>query len=418
MNSLNINLDFGTEQRIVGKVAWIEKQRRAAIEWDSDFIANPLPISPYAIRSLEGLYYGPYTPFDGLPGVLADSLPDGWGRLLVDRETAQKKKRVDDLTPVDRLAIIGRHGMGAICYQPEDPWNICPDITPDWFINMRDSIDNDISIEDLYRLRMANAGSAGARPKFVALFNPETGILRDSRNSEEEGFAHYLIKARSLSDSGTATREEMAYSEMARAAGIDMLYTELIKTRSGEDLFATRRFDRPGNGRRLHMHSVSAILNADFSVPSVDYETVLKLTGFMTKNHSDIEEMFRRMVFNVLAHNRDDHIKNHAFLMDDQGTWRLSPAYDLSFSDGPGGEHSLCINGNGRNPSYQDIVAVGEGAMIKKHRISDIIGRVRDGIRQWEFFADIHGIPAKRRKQIRERLDFVDVKPSSGYPEP
>jgi len=406
---LNIELDFGDHRRLVGQVAWVKNQRRAAIEWARDFVADSLPISPYMIRSFQGLHFGEYAPFDGLPGVLADSLPDGWGRLLIDRELARRGRAVHDLTPVNRLAIVGQHGMGALSYHPEEELAEKGDIDLDWFADTVKHIEQDVSVEDLRRLRAGSGGSAGARPKFVALLNPETGVLRDHRSRAEEGFSHYLIKFRSASDPISAACEEQAYAEMARAAGIGMSDTRLLRTGSGEDLFATGRFDRPG-GQRLHMHTVAGILNADFTAPAVDYENLMKLTRFMTNHHGDVEEMYRRMVFNVLTHNRDDHIKNHAFLMDHRGTWRLSPAYDLSFSDGPGGEHHLSVNGNGRNPGQEDLLAVGQGAGMKTRRAAEIIEQVRNAAHQWPVFADASRVPETRTRVIAERLNLIGIR--------
>ena len=405
---LNIELDFGDHRRLLGQVAWVKGQRRAAIEWAPEFVSDPLPISPYAIRSFQGLHFGEHTPFNGLPGVLADSLPDGWGRLLIDRELARRGRAVHDLTPVNRLAIVGQHGMGALSYHPEEELAEKDDIDLDWFADTVKHIKQDVSVEDLRRLRAGSGGSAGARPKFVALLNPKTGVLCDHRGRAGEGFSHYLIKFRSASDPISAAREEQAYAEMARAAGIDMSDTRLLRTGSGEDLFATRRFDRP-EGRRLHMHTVAGILNAEFTAPAVDYENLLRLTRFMTNHQGDVEEMFRRMVFNVLTHNRDDHIKNHAFLMDHRGTWCLSPAYDLSFSDGPGGEHHLSVNGNGRKPGQEDLIVVGQEAEMRKRRVAEIIEQVRHAAHQWPVFAEASGVSEARSSEIAKRLDFIGI---------
>ena len=403
---VNIELDFGDHTRMIGQVVWVPDRRVAAVEWDAGFTAGPLPISPYAITSLHGLHFGGRTPFEGLPGLLADSLPDGWGRFLIDRELARRGRAVHELTPVDRLAIVGCHGMGALGYRPEEEPAGQADIDLDWFTETAKHIEDDLSVEDLRRLRAGSGGSAGARPKFVALLNPGTGALRDHRGRVGEGFVHHLVKFRAASDPGSAAGEEQAYADMARAAGINMSETMLLRTGSGEELFATRRFDRPEGGR-LHMHTVAGILNADFTAPTVDYGTLLKLTWFMTNHHGDVEEMFRRMVFNVFAHNRDDHIKNHAFLMDRHGTWRLSPAYDLGFSDGPGGEHHLGVNGNGRNPSHEDLIAVGQVAGLKPHRVIDILEWVGGVIQQWPTFADRNGVPVHRRDELARRMAMV-----------
>ena len=400
---LTIELDFGDRVRRVGEVAWIPDRRVAAIEWASDFVAAPLPLSPYAIRSWRGLHMGGNAPFEGLPGLLADSLPDGWGRLLVDRELVRRGRALSELTPVDRLAIVGRHAMGALSYRPEEELVESADIDLDWFAETSPQVEDDLPVENLRRLRAGSGGSAGARPKFATLLDPRTGVLRDHRRSVQQGFGHYLVKSRSSSDSFSAGQEEQAYAEMAREAGIIMSECRLLTTRTGDHLFATRRFDRPQGGR-LHMHTAAGILNADFVTPAVDYETLLRLTRFMTNHQGDVDEMYRRMVFNVLAHNRDDHLKNHAFLMDDSGTWRLSPAYDLSFSDGPGGEHHLSVNGNGRNPGIDDLNAVGKGAGLRPARVKEIIAQVEQAVRQWPSHAERNGVPKRRRRDIGDRL--------------
>ena len=403
---LNIELDFGDCKRTVGQIEWIPNQRVAAVEWDIGFSATPLPISPYTISSLDGLHLGKPYPFEGLPGVFADSLPDGWGRLLIDRELARQGRALHELTPVDRLAIVGRQGIGALAYWPEEEPAEQDDIDLDWFTETAAQIEGELPVQDLRRLRAGSGGSAGARPKFFTLLNTETGILRDYRRKAQEGFEHYLVKFRSTSDPVSAAREEQSYAEMARLAGIDMPETILLETKFGEDLFAARRFDRQ-DVTRLHKHTVAGILNADFAVPAIDYEALLRVTRFMTDNRSDVVEMFRRMVFNVLAHNRDDHMKNHAFLMDRNGSWRLSPAYDLSFSNGPGGEHHLSVNGNGRNPSRADLVAVGQRNEIEPRCANEIIEHVAQAVCQWKAIAEASGVPTSRNAEIAERIGMV-----------
>ncbi len=403
---LTLALDFGTSKRALGQMLWDETRRVAAVEWDADFARDPLPLSPYAIRDFTTLHLGPSTPFDGLPGVFADSLPDGWGRLLIDRELTRRGKPLHLLTPVDRLAIVGQSGMGALTYHPEEEITPPEEIDLDWFARTVTDLDGDIPVADLQRLRAGTGGSAGSRPKFVALLDPERGTLRDHRAQPAAGFEPWIIKYRSADDPATAAEEEQAYALMARAAGIDMPATLVLRSDSGESYFAARRFDRDGP-RRLHMHTAAGLLNADFRAPSVSYETLLKLTRFVTRHHDDLTEMFRRMVFNVLAHNRDDHTKNHAFLMDARGEWRLSPAYDLSFSDGPGGEHHLDINGEGRAPGKADIVAVGKATGLRPTEIGDIIDTVSVAVLDWRTHAEAAGVPARRRQDIATRIASV-----------
>lgn len=386
--------------RPVGQLAWDPARRCAAVEWDPAFIADPLPISPYHIKTLAGLYRtGNPAAFDGLPGVFGDSLPDGWGRLLIDRELERRGGGRTALTPVDRLAIVGAHGMGALTYRPEQRTVEANSVDLDWFADLATSMAEDASIEDLRKARAAAGGSAGARPKFVALLDGKTGRVRDHRRSPERGERQVLIKHPATSDSPTAIEEEEAYARMARAAGIAMPWTMVLRSGRGDRFLAVERFDRRGAGR-VHMHTPAGLLDVDFRQPSIDYETLLKLVRWTTRHAGDQDEMFRRMTFNVLSHNRDDHLKNHAFLMDPEGSWRLSPAYDVSFSDGPGGEHHLAIAGEGRRPGRAHVEALGRALGMKPAAIAALVDPVRAAVADWPRHADAARVPSRRARQI------------------
>jgi serine/threonine-protein kinase HipA len=322
---LRVEIAFHPDDvRPVGQIAWDSARRSAAVEWAPSFMAAPLPISPYHIKTLAGLYRtGNTAAFEGLPGVFGDSLPDGWGRLLIDRELERHGSSRTAITPVDRLAIVGTHGMGALIYRPEERVVGPNSVDLEWFADLATSMAEDASVEDLRRARAAAGGSAGARPKLVALLDAQTGRLRDHRRTPERGERQVLIKHRATTDSPTAIEEEEAYARMARAAGIAMPWTMVLRSRRGDTFFAVERFDRSGAGR-VHMHTAAGMLDVDFRQPSTDYENLLKLVRWSTRHAGDQNEMFRRMAFNVLAHNRDDHLKNHAFLMDAGGGWRLS----------------------------------------------------------------------------------------------
>jgi serine/threonine-protein kinase HipA len=181
---------------------------------------------------------------------------------------------------------------------------------------------------------------------------------------------------------------------MAREAGVVMPDSKIFPSNDGPGYFGVKRFDRDGN-RRIHMHTICGLLHADFRLPSIGYEELLKATQTLTRQHSDVEQMFLRMVFNVCAHNRDDHTKNHSFLMNSHGEWRLSPAYDVTFSDGPGGEHTLDIAGEGKNPSLEDIQNVGCSVGISKVIMAECVDRVRASIDKWSEFADRNGLPKR-----------------------
>jgi len=270
-----------------------------------------------------------------------------------------------------------------------------------WFADLATSMAEDATVEDLRRARAATGGSAGARPKFVALLDGQTGRLRDHRRSPEPGERRVLIKHRATTDSPTAVEEEEAYAQMARAANIALPWTMVLRSGRGDAFLAVERFDRRGTGR-VHMHTAAGLLDVDFRQPSVDYGNLLKLVRWTTRHAGDQDEMFRRMAFNVLAHNRDDHLKNHAFLMDASGRWRLSPAYDLSFSDGPGGEHHLAIAGEGRRPGLTHIEAVGRALGMKPAAIAALVDPVRAAIADWPRHADAAGVPSRRAHQIAD----------------
>lgn len=398
---LRIDMAFAPNDiRSVGQIAWDSARRSAAVEWDPAFVADPLPISPYHIKTLTGLYRtGHPAAFEGLPGVFGDSLPDGWGRLLIDRELERRGSTRTAITPVDRLAIVGTHGMGALIYRPEEHAVGPNSVDLGWFADLAASMGENASVDDLRRARAAAGGSAGARPKFVALLDAETGRLRDHRLPPEPGERHVLIKHPATTDSPTAIEEEEAYATMARAAGIAMPWTRVLRSRRGDPFLAVERFDRSGAGR-VHMHTAAGLLDVDFRQLSIDYENLLKLVRWTTRHAGDQDEMFRRMTFNVLAHNRDDHLKNHAFLMDAGGSWRLSPAYDLSFSDGPGGEHHLAIAGEGRRPGRAHVEAVGRRLGMKPAAIDAVIEPVRAALADWPRHADAAGVPSRRVQQI------------------
>ncbi|AXQ96117.1 type II toxin-antitoxin system HipA family toxin (plasmid) [Cereibacter azotoformans] len=386
--------------RPVGRIAWDPARHSAAVEWDPAFLADPLPISPYHIKTLAGLYRtGNPAAFEGLPGVFGDSLPDGWGRLLIDRELERRGSGRTAITPVDRLAIVGTHGMGALTYRPEERTVDLAGIDLEWFADLATSMAEDASVEDLGKARAAAGGSAGARPKFVALLDVETGRVRDHRRTPERGERQVLIKHRAAADSPTAIEEEEAYARMARAAGIAMPWTMVLRSRRGDPFLAVERFDRRGAGR-VHMHTAAGLLDVDFRQPSIDYANLLKLVRWTTRHAGDQDEMFRRMTFNVLTHNRDDHLKNHAFLMDPRGSWRLSPAYDISFSDGPGGEHHLAIAGEGRRPGRKHVDEVGRALGMKPAAIAALVDPICAAVADWPRHADAAGVPSRRAKQI------------------
>jgi serine/threonine-protein kinase HipA len=262
-----------------------------------------------------------------------------------------------------------------------------------------------MDIADIDTLQGAQGGSAGARPKIMIGFNEaRNSWVLDYGQTMEPGFDRWMVKARGVGDPADIGVEEQAYASMARAAGLEMAETRIFQTRKESRLFATKRFDRTPAGR-LHMHTASGILNASHRQASLNYGQLHKLTLMMTRDSSEVLRMFRRMVFNVYARNRDDHAKNHAFLMNADGRWILSPAYDLTFSSGPGGEHSVDIAGEGRSPDMKHLLTVSRQASISDQDARDVIDQVRTAIEGWQQFAEKAGLSKSRTTELDRILN-------------
>jgi serine/threonine-protein kinase HipA len=406
VEKLAVKLDFYGRSLDVGTLAWSRDERRAYFQYHRDFLDAPLPLAPFRLAPADGVVAAPYAPFDGLHGLFNDSLPDGWGRPLLDRRL--QKHSVDHrlLTPLDRLAFVGRRGMGALRYVPDQVFgeNTEGEISLDWVAAQAEAVQAEVDEADVDRLQDIQGGSAGARPKIMVGLNAGTGrVVADSGGNLPDGFAHWMVKFRSNVDPQAIGAEEYAYSIMAREAGLVVPATRLIKG-DKDSYFAVQRFDRTPEGS-AHIQTVSGLLEADHKSPQIDYETLLKVTRLLTKDERHVRQMFRRMAFNVLARNRDDHSRNHAFLLASDGFWHPTPAYDLTLSEGPGGEHSLAVYGEGRRPTRKDIQAVGRGASIPDGEIREILDAVHAAIDRWPEFAASAGLSQKRADAIDHLLN-------------
>lgn len=403
----SVYLDLEGNEKKLGTLAWSGKERRAYFEYSAEFLAAPLLISPFHMMAATGLIAAPRDPFDGLHGLFNDSLPDGWGRLLLDRRLQRAGIDYTQLTPIDRLSAVGRTGMGALMYVPDlpDDQKQQTDADLDWFADQVELVQTDMDVADIDSLQGAQGGSAGARPKImIGLNKAENTCVLDYGQSLDPGFERWMVKAPSSDDPREIGAEEKAYALMAVAAGLEMADTHLFDTRKGRRLFATKRFDRTPAGR-LHMHTASGLLNASHREASLNYEQLHKLTHMMTRDAAEVLKMFRNMVFNVYAKNRDDHARNHAFLMDGNGRWSLAPAYDLTFSSGPGGEHSAAISGEGRTPGLPHLLAVARGASISDHDAKEVIEQVRTAIGRWRQFAERVRLSKSRTAELDRFLN-------------
>lgn len=389
------------EGRLVSVGRLARKDRELLFEYDPSFLGLGLQLSPFKLPLRSGVVTGNSGLFDGLMGVFEDSLPDGWGRLLIDRRAAKAGLSPVSLGPLDRLALTGARAMGALVYEPEvalEPPSVfsLPELEADAEAVLRDA-----QGPDLDRLIALGGSPQGARPKVLIQLADDGGAYYGDRHSRP-GCTAYLVKFRARDDEKHAGALEHAYMRMAAAAGIDVPPTKMLgRTKSHPGYFAIKRFDRDGK-RKLHLHTFAGLLHAPHSYPSTTYQSLLGATRQLTRDESAVAEMFRRACFNVFAHNRDDHTRNFAFLMDEHGEWRPSPAYDLTYSHGPGGEHSMLVGREGAHPGEADLVELAASVDLNQPR--PIIDEVRTAIEGFSRYADEALVPKRASAKVARAL--------------
>jgi len=357
MKSVN-KLTVTYHDRYVGSLSMTPDNRLCAFQYDKSWLANGFSISPLDLPLKPNLFIAKPEPFWGNFGIFEDSLPDGYGRYLLNRML--KKQGINDslLTPLQRLSIVGTSGMGALCYIPETYLGEEKTL-PEWDELQQMALDilSEKSDKDEDILYFNSGNSGGCRPK--CLFHDTEGA--------------WLVKFRHTYDPGDMGVMEYRYNETARRCGIDVPDFKLINGK----YFATKRFDIE-NGKRLHVATAGALLNESIAQPKLDYKTLLHLTGYLTQDAKQVDEMFRRMVFNVLTDNKDDHAKNFSFICR-EGIWSLAPAYDLTLcNNGYNGEHATSANNNGR-PTVEDMITVGESIRISRKKGMDMIHSIAEG---------------------------------------
>ena len=352
--------------KLVGTLAKTP-DRLVAFEYDNDWIASGFSISPFSLPLQKKVYLPKFEPFDGLFGVFNDSLPDGWGRLLVDRLLLKNKINPSEIDNLNRLAVVQQSGMGALTYQPEHKFETQEQESDfDKLAQECSKILESKSSGNLDELFKLGGSSGGARPKILTKINGED----------------WIIKFPSSQDPKNIGEQEYKYSLVAKDCGIKMSETKLFGSKICSGYFGIKRFDRgvnEGKNKKIHMVSVSGLLETSHRLPNLDYNILMKLTLELTKNYQDIEQLYRLMCFNVFAHNRDDHSKNFSFLYDEnRKEWHLSPAYDLTYSSSFNGEHATTINGEGKNPSLEEILTVAKNIGIKEKLAREIALDIKD----------------------------------------
>ena len=334
-----------------------------AFEYDSDWLNNGFSISPFSLPLIKKVFIPKYDPFGGLFGVFNDSLPDGWGRLLVDRLFLKNKINPNEIDNLNRLAVVQESGMGALTYKPEHKFESENNISDyDILAQECSKILESQNSDNLDELFFLGGSSGGARPKILTSIDNED----------------WIIKFPSSSDPKNIGEKEYQYSLCAKDCGIYMTETRLFPSKICSGYFGIKRFDRK-NTKKVHMVSASGLLETSHRLPNLDYNILMKLTLELTRNYLDIEQLFRLMCFNVFANNRDDHSKNFSFLYDDKkNEWHLSPAYDLTYSFSFNGEHATTINGEGKNPTLDDILAVAKNIGLKEKFAKDIASDIQE----------------------------------------
>lgn len=371
MNKIKSLQVFYNEKK-VGTLA-LMKNNIVAFEYDSNWITNGFSISPFSLPLKKQVFIPRIDPFDGLYGVFSDSLPDGWGRLLVDRMLNSQNINPREISQINRLAIVGETGMGALSYKPE--YNLLEDKDyQEDYDNLALSCKKILNTEysaDLDKLFKLGGSSGGARPKILTKIDNED----------------WIIKFPSSLDDSNIGKLEYLYSVCAKKCKIDIPETKLFPSKISSGYFGIKRFDRKklstGAIRKLHMISVSGLLETSHRIPNLDYNDLMQLTLNLTKSFEEVEKLFRLMCFNVFSHNRDDHSKNFSFIYnEDLNKWELSPAYDLTYSYSINGEHATTINGNGVNPGLTDILKVAEKIGLDKKKAEKIAIEIKEIVKK------------------------------------
>lgn len=396
----------------IGTVAQESSAQAAVFTYEKDFLRSGIELSPLWMPLSERNYSFPglrRESFRGLPGMLADSLPDRYGTRLLERAFAERGREAESILAVERLCYTGSRGMGALEYRPEDSLVTTIDESLDLDVLVRAASEVltareqlRASSSDIRQLISVGTSAGGARAKAVIAWNRETGDVRSGQIAARPGYEHWIVKFDGVTgnrdhgdkDDGTEfTRIEYAYHLMAVAAGIDMSECLLLR-QAGKYHFATKRFDRIGDsGEKLHMQTLGALAHYDFNDPGANsYEQAAQVLYRLGMGKKEAEQLYRRMVFNVMARNQDDHVKNISFLMDRRGRWSLAPAYDVTFAMDPDNHwlrrHQMSVNGKLENISAEDLLASAKNMNLSELRAKRILNEVSAALAGWSDFAE------------------------------
>ncbi len=409
----------------VGAIAWNAETGFATFQYDKDFLKLGIDLSPILMPISQGEKLFEFqenrgnATFKGLPGLLADILPDKYGNALINTWLVRQGRPTNSLNPVETLCFIGGRGMGALEFEPVQPktnnlstkleMGSLVDIAQEILSGRKDFTTNLIEPEEKALFDMLKIGSSagGARAKALIVYNEKTGEVRSGQAGAPKGFEHWLIKFDGVSDAQFGAtigygRVEMAYHQMAIDAGIHMMECRLLEE-NGRAHFMTKRFDRVPGKQKIHVQTFCAMRHFDFNEVNVySYEELFETMRMLGLSYPEAQELFRRMVFNVMSRNCDDHTKNFAFVMHESGNWQLSPAYDVCHAYRPGSEwvsqHALSINGKRKNNTREDLLTVGKRMNIKN--TEEIIDKVSSVVSKWSDYASAVNVDDQLRDAI------------------
>lgn len=373
--NLDVHLHAYGVRRHVGKLA--AHSNAILFQYTPEFLDSGINISPFRLPLSPEVREDPKRTFDGLFGVFNDSLPDGWGLLLLDRALRKKGSSLHACLPLQRLAMVGAHGMGALEYTPaaeqaEEAVSVAEldALAEDSLRILRDA---PVDAGQLDKLIQLNGSSAGARPKILVNVADDFRIVPQGAG-EPQG-TPWIIKFRSAHEPPNTGLTEYAYSLAAREAGLDMPETHLFPSATSPGYFGVQRFDRV-HGQKVHVHTACGLLHASHRDPSLTYESLLRLTLLLTKDIREVLKMVRLMVFNVRSGNRDDHSKNFSFLLNKENQWRMAPVYDLTPSEGINGEQTCMVNNKGKDITEKDFLAAAATVDVDASTVREIMQQV------------------------------------------
>ncbi len=400
INKLNIWLN-NDGRELVGQMILSEKD--VLFKYSQEYLNSKFNISPLKLRFNDSVQKAGPVPFKGLFGVFADSLPDAWGYLLMRKHLSKNQIAIETLNALEELAFVGNNALGALsytpCYQKEQ--NTINELDLDNFNHQASKILEGEPSEIIEQLVLNGGSPGGARPKIYVGYREAPNSLIYGHYNLPDGYDNWIVKFPAAVDPKDIANIEMAYHHMAVSAGIKMTECKLLEGASGQQYFGTKRFDRAGNDR-VHMVSAAGLLHDDYEKSQLDYGTLMHEGAKLVGSAEVHEQILRLAAFNVFAHNRDDHSKNFAFLMNKQGNWSFAPAYDLTFSSSSQGQHSTTCARNGIDPGTKELMSLADHFSVRNGKL--IIQEVKEAVSNWKTFAQESGVSNSSKKTIDKTI--------------